>query len=138
MAEGFDDFESGEWEYKDYTRDQLVDEYNHTADEWLSIDIPHEVRVRYNDVRRRMREIEYEDFRRQDEEGKTSFIDDGKTVTIKGDPYEETKWIMARNLVTSTYCASASVGPESAKIQQHLYRDLLILVNISFLTCNYI
>ena len=40
---------------------------------------------------------------------------------------------MARNLVTSTYCASASVGPESAKIQQHLYRDLLILVNISFL-----
>ena len=138
MAEGFDDFESGEWEYKDYTRDQLVDEYNHTADEWLSIDIPHEVRVRYNDVRRRMREIEYEDFRRQDEEGKTSFIDDGKTVTRKGDPYEETKWIMARNLVTSTYCASASVGPESAKIQQHLYRDLLILVNISFLTCNYI
>ena len=40
---------------------------------------------------------------------------------------------MDRNLVTSTYCASASVGPESAKIQQHLYRELLILVNISFL-----
>lgn len=47
--------------------------------------MPSDIKVKFLDIRGKLKEIEYEDFLSQDEGNETSFIDndDGKTVTIK-------------------------------------------------------
>ena len=48
--------------------------------------MPSDIRVKYLESRGKLKEIEYEDFCTQNEENRTSFIDNdyGKPVTIKG------------------------------------------------------
>ena len=47
--------------------------------------MPSDIKVKFLDIRGKLKEIEYEDFLSQDEGNETSFIDndDGKSVTIK-------------------------------------------------------
>ena len=64
---------------------KLKSDYDELKDKWLTHDMPSDIKVKFLDIRGKLKEIEYEDFLSQDEGNETSFIDndDGKTVTIK-------------------------------------------------------